>query len=440
MLAGRLRYGEGILNVDVSREIAVPVLYSPLNVAFGAAVRRETFEIDAGEPASWIQGFHPDQYGDIAPSGSQVFAGFRPTDEVDESRDNFGLYLDLEGDILPRVLANVAARFENYSDFGSKLTGKVALRVQPTSRVTLRSAASTGFRAPSLNQTYYSSTGTTFEDDGTGTPIPIDFGIFPVASAEARALGARDLHEETSTNLSAGFAFSPSDAITITADYFWIALNDRIALTTLLSGPEVEALLAGVGSDATSAQYFANIVDTRTNGVDVTASWALPVGPGTLDLSGVYNYTRNRVHGDIFTPPELAGSGLSLLDPYGEGGILALEKERPRWRSTLTSGYRSGAWRALVRAAIYGPYTSALYGYTAESVQEYGSQTIWDVEGGWAFGEMLTLSVGARNVFDTFPPRMTDDNSFGLFLYPSASPYGFNGRFLYTRLEATLWR
>lgn len=440
MDAGTLRYGEAILNLDVSREFFVPRLSSPLNVAFGVAVRRETFEIVAGEPASWIQGFHPTQYGDIAPSGSQVFPGFRPSDATDESRDNTSVYLDLEGDILPRVLANVAARLENYSDFGAQLTGKLALRVQPTTRLTLRSAVSTGFRAPSLNQSFYSSTATTFVPGPGGEAVPTEFGIFPVASDEARVLGARELREETSTNVSAGFAVSPTEAITFTADYYWIALDDRIALTTFLGGAEVEALLASVGSDATAAQYFTNAIDTRTHGVDVTANWLLDVGPGTLDLTGVYNYTRNRVHGGIFAPPELAGSGVVLLDRFGEGGILALERERPRWRSTLSSSYRTGPWRGLVRASLYGPYSSALYGYTAESVQDYGSQTIWDAEAGRNLGEMLNISIGARNIFDTFPPRMTLDNSFGLFLYPSASPYGFNGRFLYTRMEARLGR
>ena len=439
--AGELRYGEGSLNLDLNRRVDIG-LPSALSVAVGLAARRETYEIIPGERASWIQGWHPDQYGDIAPSGSQVFPGFRPEDAADESRTNVGAYIDLESDIATNLLANIAGRFENYSDFGSAITGKLALRFQPTPLWTFRGAVSTGFRAPSLNQSFYSSTVTNFKPDPTdpSKPLAFEIGIFPVASREARALGARELEEETSRNLSAGFAFTPVPSLSFTADYYYIDIDERIMLTTFLGTDSVAAILRNIGSRAEAGQYFTNAIDTRTQGVDVTANYSAPVAfSGMLDLTAVFNYTVNDIVGDIPLPPELEGTGAVLFDEFGEGGLLALEKERPKWRGSLTAQYGVGAWRFLGRGSFYGPFTSALYGYCADCAQEYAAESVFDAEIGYTLGN-ATLTLGGRNLFDTFPEEMRDENSFGLFLYPSASPFGFNGRFVYVRITARLGR
>ncbi|MEO8909232.1 MAG: TonB-dependent receptor [Gemmatimonadaceae bacterium] len=273
--AGELKYTEAIVSLDASHEYAMG-LASPVNVALGAAFRNENYQIVAGEPASYINGFHPASDGSIAPSGSQVFPGFRPEDASNSHRNNIGAYVDLEGDLAPRLLADVAARYEHYSDFGSKVTGKLAMRFQPTQRLTLRAAVNTGFRAPSLNQSYYSSVVTNFEaDPTTGNPVPFEIGIFPVNSPEARALGARPLKAESSRNLSAGFAATPIDNLTFTSDFYYIAINDRITITGFLGDgtDSVSAILRNIGSRATTAQYFTNAIDTRTKGLDVTGDY-----------------------------------------------------------------------------------------------------------------------------------------------------------------------
>ena len=440
-MAGKLKLYEGIVSLDAHRAFDVG-LPSPLSVAIGAAFRRETYKIEAGELGSYVQGFHPDQYGDQAPAGSQVFPGYRPDDEVDAYRNNFGAYVELESDIASNFLANIAGRYEHYSDFGSRLTGKLALRYQPSERLTLRSAVSTGFRAPSLNQNYYSSTVTDFKiDETTGNPVPFEIGIFPVRSLEARLLGAEPLQEETSVNVSGGFAFTPVIGFNITADVYFIAVDDRILLSTFLASDSVASILRNAGSRAESGQYFTNVLDTETQGVDVTADYEFPAGArGRMNIGADFNYTRTRVVGDIPLPAELEGTGTALVDPWIEGGLLAIEKERPRWRAGLTTQYRGGAISALARASFYGPFTSALYGYTEETAQEYDPKAIFDAEVGYSFTPTFKLSIGGRNLFDTYPDRMIPDNSFGVFLYPSASPFGFNGRFLYTRLEFQLTR
>lgn len=433
--AGALKLFEGIASLDLSRAVDAG-LASPLNLAGGVQLRRENYQVVAGERASWIQGFHPDRNGDIAPAGSQVFPGFRPADAADAWRTNVGVYLDLEADVAPRVLANVAGRWEHYSDFGSRLTGKVAVRFQPSSRWTLRGAASTGFRAPSLSQSWFSSTVTNFAPDDEGDPAAFDIGIFPVSSEAARLLGAKPLRPETSINASAGMAFTPLAGLNLTADWFYIDLDHRILLTTSLGTDSVAAILHGAGLAVDAAQYFTNAVHTRTQGVDLTAEWRRTLSPGrTLTLGGVFNWTHNHIVSAGDLPPELVGTGAVLFDPFGEGGLLALEKERPQWRSTLTATYAPGPWRFLARASSYGKVTSALYSYSGDAVQTYGSKTLFDVEVGRSFAGRGRLSVGARNLFDAFPDRMSEDNGFGLFLYPPASPFGYNGRFVYARME-----
>lgn len=437
--AGELRFSEGIASIDASREIQMG-LASPVNLAIGAALRGERFQIIAGERGSYINGFHKTQDSTIAPSGSQVFPGFRPEDEANERRTNVGVYFDVEGDVVPRLLANVAARYENYSDFGDKLTGKLALRFQPTPRLTLRSAVSTGFRAPSLNQSFYSSVVTNFKADPvTGNPVAFDIGIFPTGSREARALGARPLEAESSRNFSAGLALTPADNLTITTDYYVIRVDDRVVLTGFLDSDSVAAILRGIGSRAEAAQYFTNAIDTRTSGLDVTADYRVGALGGTTGLNAGFNYTTTTIPNEdaIPLPRELQGTGEELIGKYDEGGLLAITKERPRWRATVTGDYRRGAWNGLLRYSYYGEYSSSLYGYCAACVQRYAAKSLVDAELGFSPVARLKISVGARNLFDEYPDRMSVDNGFDIFPYPPASPFGYNGRFVYTRLEWT---
>jgi iron complex outermembrane receptor protein len=440
--AGELRLSEGIVSADVKREFEVG-LASPVNVAIGVAYRRENYEIIAGERASYINGFYPAPDGSIAISGSQVFPGFRPEDAVDADRSNRGVYVDLEGDLVPRLLANVAARFEDYSDFGSKLTGKLAMRFQPSPRITLRSAVSTGFRAPSLNQSLYSSVATNFKlDTITGAPVAFETGIFPVNSREARALGARNLEAESSRNFSAGLAISPTETFTFTADFFLVDVDDRIVLTGYLDSDSVAAILRGVGSRAEVGQYFTNAVDTRTRGIDVTADYRVPTTNGEFGLAAAFNYTKTSIPNEccIPLPPELVGTDEELIGRYDEGGLLAMTQERPKWRGTVTGQYRRGVWSGLARYAYYAKYTSSLYSYSAADVATYGAKGLFDLELGYTAARLFRIAVGARNLFDTYPDRMSYNNGFDFFPYPPASPFGYNGRFVYTRVEVDFGR
>lgn len=433
--AGELKSTEMIVSLDASTPWRGPFT-EPATLAYGVAYRNESYDIVAGERASWINGYHPAQDGSVAPTGSQVFPGFRPSDATDASRHNLAAYAEMEANLSTSWLANAAARFERYSDFGNKLTGKLAVRFQPTQRLTLRSAVSTGFRAPSLNQSHYSATQTNYSLDGAGNLQAYDAGIFRVSSVEATALGARPLTAESSRNFSVGLAATPAERLTFTTDLYYIALDDRVMLSGFLDEPGVIDILERVGSTAQTAQYFTNVVDTRTTGLDITADYRVEALAGTLGFNASANLSRTRIPNEdnIPLPPELAGTGEELVGKYDEGGLLAITKERPEWRATLTTRYDRDAWSGLLRYSYYGRYTSALYSYSASDVQTYSGKGLVDLEAGYMFrGQKLAL--GARNLFDVYPDRMSSANGFDIFPFPPASPFGYNGRFVYARLE-----
>ncbi len=433
--AGRVARTETIGSANASKgvELGLPHL---VNVAVGAAFRREAYKITQGERASWIDGGDTTQYGGDAPGGSQVFPGFSPSDEADADRTNFGSYVDLESNLSEKFLVNVAGRFENYSDFGSVVTGKAAVRLQPSARLTLRAAGSTGFRAPGLGQIHFSKVVTNFIGG-----VAEDIGVFPVDHPAARALGSKDLKEESSVNLSAGLAWSPRANVTLTADVFQIKLKDRIILGATFDDDSTRAILTGAGyADIAGVQYFTNGLDTKTKGVDLTGDWKVAAGRGrTVGFTGSVNYTKNEITRVDPLPAVLQDSEeTGLLDVVTR---VAIEEERPDWRGTFAAEYAAGAFRMLGRASYFGKFASAQPGYCDACREEYGSKTLIDMEAGYKFASM-ELSAGVRNLFDTYPDKATDDfnNNFGTFPWAAASPFGYNGRYVYVRSSFALMR
>jgi iron complex outermembrane receptor protein len=448
--AGRVLREELVTGVNIARPVSVG-LPAPLNLAFGAAFRRERYAIRDGELASYINGGHlTEDSSGVGRPGSQVFIGFTPEDATDEHRTNFGIYADAETDLSPKVLADVAARFERYSDFGSRLTGKAALRFQPSRRVTLRAAASTGFRAPGLSQVFFSKVkGVTNVIAGQA----VDIGILPVGHPASLALGSKPLKEETSFNFSGGFAVTPADNLTFTADYFYIKIDDRILLGATFDDPVSVQLLTDAGFGTLSGlQYFTNGLDTRTQGVDLNGNLRVPAGPnGTLELNASVNYTKNKIIRVDPLPQVLVDAGSTepgLLDTVTTIGI---QDERPDWRGTFQANLALGRFSTLGRFSYYGGFSSAQPGFCDLCRENYGGKGLFDTEVAYRFN-FVKLAVGVRNLFDTYPDRPSSqvivdtfgdtsqnfNDNFGTFPWAAASPFGYNGRFVYARTEIQL--
>jgi iron complex outermembrane receptor protein len=434
--AGQLNRDEfvGGLNASTKKNMGLP---APVDLSAGAVFRWEQFQIQKGELASYIDGGHLDQTGTAkAPSGSQVFAGFSPTDESKSSRTNVGVYAELESKLKKELLANVAGRFENYSDFGSLVTGKLALRYEPQPRVVFRAAASNGFRAPGLSQIHFSKIVTNVIGG-----VPEQIGVFPVDNPAAKALGAKPLKEETSINLSGGVAVTPVNALTLTLDYFNIKINDRILLGTTFDDAATLSILAAAGySNVNGVQYFTNGLDTRTQGVDFTADYRVPMpADQTLTFSASANYTKNEITHVDPLPDVLVQAGTTETGILDVVTRVAIEKERPDWRGMLTGNYTKGGVHSLARISYYGKFSSAQPGYCDTCEEPYGAKTLVDAEVGYKYGP-VDLSIGGRNLFDTYPdhPKQDFNNNFGTFPYAAASPFGYDGRYIYTRASLTM--
>jgi len=316
--AGGFSFGQLTTNLDFSRYYAG--IANGMNIAFGAEYRRENYKISAGEPGSYVD---VDGVGNGGNAGSQGFPGFQPSDATDRNRNSIAAYVDIETDITKLFKIQTALRAEKFSDFGS--IGEQFL---------LRSSASTGFRAPSLQQVYFSST---FTDFISGKPQ--DVVLAPNGGTIANAAGIPKLKEEKSKNYTLGFTWSPTPVTAITADLYRINIDDRIVLSGRFDAnnfPALGATLAALGVG--QAQFFVNSVNTRTQGVDLTVSHKMDVGAGKLSTFLAYNYSKTDVTG-IKAPPSLRGFEDVLLS---ERERLFIEQGGPRSKATLGFEYITG--------------------------------------------------------------------------------------------------
>jgi iron complex outermembrane receptor protein len=428
--AGTLALTQFVGNADASRRFTMGGLAGPLNVAFGAEVRRETYRIEAGEPDSYGDGGAPNQFGGRAAIGAQVFPGFRPSNEVNESRTSVAGYVDIEANVTSWLRLGAAGRSEHYSDFGGTVDGKLTARVQPGTRFVVRGSVSSGFRAPSLAQSFFSSTATNFLNLGQGL-VPVESLTLPVSSPAAQVLGAVPLEPENSRHASAGVVLTPTSTLELTADFYRIAIDDRIVLSGNFTAPPIAVLLAPFG--ANSARFFTNAIDTRTTGVDLTASYRIRTETaGSMWLHAAYNHSRTTIVGSVATPPQLADFESVLFDRIERRRI---ECGQPRDSLRLGSDWRRDRWGATLDINRFGEFCS--FTLNAVDDQEFGAKWLTDVEVSYGLGRYL-FGLGAQNLFDVFPDRNTVVNSFnGIQTFPSHSPFGMNGRTLYARIGWT---
>lgn len=428
--AGALGFQQFTTNLDLNREYNPG---RPVRVGVGAEFRNDAFEITAGEPNSYKDGgvkiLDGPNAGKQPAIGSQVFPGFRPSDAGTHSRSNVAAYTDIESDVTDAWLLSGAARVERYSDFGSTATGKLATRLKVAKGLNLRGAVSTGFRAPSLHQSFFSSTATNFING-----VPFEVRTFPVSDPFARALGAKDLKPEKSTNVSAGFAAEPTKNLSFTVDYYLITIKDRIVFSENFTGAQVNALLASKGlTGVTGGRFFTNAIDTRTRGIDVVMNYGLDLGgAGTVRLTGGYNGTSNEVTRVTPTPPELSTQSEALFGRVERGRI---EVGQPKNNILTSFDWSRKSWSALLRAQRFGEVVSRGTATNGSLDNTYEPTWITDLSLSWQTPWKVRWSVGADNVLDKYPTqnRVGTDNS-GIFPYSGFTPFGYNGRFIYTRL------
>jgi iron complex outermembrane receptor protein len=422
--AGGFSFEQWTTNADFSRYFD-GLLGKGMNVAFGAEYRVEKYKIFAGEPGSYVDA---DGVGTGGNAGSQGFPGFQPGDETNARRHSTAAYLDLEADLTDAAKLQAALRWEKYSDFGSTVTGKVAgsYRVAPTAL--LRASASTGFRAPSLQQAYFSSTFTDFIGG-----VPTDVVLAPNGGAVAAAAGIPNLKEEKSTSFTLGTTWTPTDAISVTADLYHIRIRDRIVLSGRFDAdnyPELAARLATLGVG--QAQFFVNSVDTKTQGLDLTASHRGSLFGNRLTTFLAANLSKTSVE-DIHAPSSLRGYEDVLLS---ERERLFIEQGGPRRKATLGFDYITGPLETDFKIIHFGPQTLGTFSGTAAGVPNlrYEAKTSADLAVTYTVSKNAKITVGGNNLFNAKPTSQNADETDNGFRYDSVQ-FGLNGTSYFARLH-----
>lgn len=452
--SGGYDFTQNTTNLDFSRFFETPL--KGINVAFGFENRVENYRINPGEEASYVNYgnainvgtaanpiYVPSPNGNIPTrfaangaayaGGAQGFPGISEANLTNESRNSVAGYADLEFNFTDKFLVDGAIRFENYSDFGSTLNGKLATRYKFSDQFLLRGAVSTGFRAPSLHQRYFNSTSTVFIDGEF-----VESGTFGNDSRVAALLGIPKLKEETSTSYSLGFT-SNLGKFKITVDSYLININDRVVYTGQFSGSnapnatpqdrELYDLLRQ--ANATTARLFANAVDTRTKGIDAVLSYSTPLANGTFRADLATTFTKTEIVGDIHSSPLLAGKENIYMD---DASRILIEKVTPRIKSNLSLDYTLNKWNVFLRNVYFGEVSQPTN--VVANRQDLPGRVITDIGAGYNLTKALKITIGANNLFDVYPAELLpgSQGTSGI-LYPNQAPqFGFLGRYVFTRL------
>ncbi|MDF3197608.1 TonB-dependent receptor [Pseudomonas sp. 1912-s] len=410
------------LSLDLSREFSLGWLPYPVSVAFGGEYLDQGYQIKAGDPASYYQ------------TGSSGLGGFRDSDAGTSTRHNWAQYLDLETNFTEKLSASAAVRHEDYSDFGSNVSGSLSARYDFTPQVALRGSVSNGFRAPSLAQQNFAYTssqliGNTIQEAGT----------FPANSQVARLLGAEDLKAEKSRNYSLGLVLEPTDNLTVTADVYRIDISDRISLSSNLDLSKNPAALAylqanGVGNiNYTTVRYFTNATDTTTNGIDLVANYRYQLDNGVRWNSTVgYNYNHTKVTDVKANPSVLDSLGASLVRVDRRERIGLLGDTTPQHKLSLGNDLSFGNWALHSNLVRYGSFTS----YQADPTNDQSFKAAWllDLSADYKL-KNWTFTVGGDNVTDKYPEKLNAyASSGGNLAYSTFSPYGYSGAFYYGKV------
>ncbi|PJJ08832.1 iron complex outermembrane receptor protein [Flavobacterium sp. 1] len=437
-------------NLDVSKNYGD--ILSGLNVAFGTEFRVEQFEIFAGEEGSYAtydtngkpitdpttQSAPIDPIsGEARPGGSQGFPGYSPLNEVNKNRTNFSLYSDAELDVTEAFMVSGAVRFENYSDFGSTLNGKLASRLKINSHINLRGSVSTGFRAPSLAQIYYNLRFTNFSSAGATEVL-----LAPNDSEITKAFGIQKLNEEKAVNASLGFTANYGD-FTATVDGYLINVKDRIVLTGYFDASQL-------GMNVDKAQFFVNGVDTKTTGLDVVLSWKKIINKNRFSAALVGNINDMKIdkvkNGDLdektffgerdkafllaSAPPSKFGLNLNYGRKWFDAGLAFT-----RFSEVKLLDYQMDEDPEDYRTSPNETEAQIFANQKTAATDTYGAKIVTDLTLGFKLSKSLKLSVGANNLLNIYPDQQDDWVEAGG--YWDAVQMGFNGAYYYTRLGFT---
>lgn len=477
--AGSLISTESAANADFAYDWAVAGISTPVTLNFGAEYRKEGYEIEAGDTASYTAGSWatPDPFGfcnttthtatakgaalpvtaglncgnylstsadgfagidpvyNALAVGSNGFPGNTPAYSGKLTRDSYAGYAEASANVTEAWFMDVAVRGEHFSDFGSTWNGKVATQYQITDSFGVRASVGSGFRAPTPGQLFTTNVSTRVDNGAI-----IASGLFPATNPVAQFMGARELKPEKSFNLAAGFTASLFDGLNLTVDLYSIEIKDQFYATSAITvTPTIRAALVAAaipGADTIGqVQFFQNAFDSKTFGLDVVATYKKNWENGqstSFTASGNWNsFVIDKVN-----KPSPNASGVTYTFFDGES-VYDFKHAAPRWRSTLSATHEVGKFKILGRANIYGPYKN-MFSISNPIIQKWDPEMMFDTEISYRANDTYTVSVGARNLFSNYPdPDKTGESATNGRLYRSDSIVDWQGGFWYAKVSAT---
>ena len=445
---GALVSGEWVTNLDLTRNVQTSWFAKPLSVSTGFEHRREQFQQQAGEWASYANGGYAFPSGPLAGqrpnSGASGMAGFSPDVAGSHARTNDALYADFSQAFTQKWSGAAAARFEHYNDFGNVRTGKLSTRYEVSDTVALRATLSNGFSAPTLQQQYYTTKVGGYTTDPLTGLLRQSFALSaPSDSVVARALGAQDLQPQRSVNQSVGIVLKPSPSTNISLDAYQIAIRNRIISTPTLQGATVNNILnsAGLGPQAiTSVTYFTNAASTVTRGLDLVIDHRtlLPAGYGKIDWIFTSNQNQTKVNSLAGIPAVLANSGIA----YNRATISALTDNNPKNITSLSALWKIDKFDLTIKETRYSKVSNA-NSVSAARDEVVGAAFITNLNLGYALNKHARLSIGADNLFGKRPNELNAEAKkfFAIPVtspsYSWYSPYGIDGGYYYARLDVS---
>ncbi len=453
--SGGFRFDQTTFNLDINGSVDIGA-NNDLYVSFGTEYRDENYEIVPGEEASYACGLANTSSSfpsvidttTFAECGFQAYPGLRPNAAVNANRDSYALYFDVEMDIIDGWNVGAALRYEDFSDSSDDIVGKLSSRYEINDDFALRGSLSTGFRAPSLQQSAYTAFTTNLGPGGVLSPSFTATAGSPFPAA----LGVTGLQLESTKNASIGFVFNATDEITLTVDAYSVEIKDRITLGSLLSpdqvafNPAAVDAIAATGAD--QVNYFSNSVDSTTKGVDIILSYETTLAQGKFvaTFAGNINDTQiDRVNSPQGIPEEVSLDALQRS---------FLEDGQPKERATLTFDYEREKWSSVLRTNYFGETNVTYFGNDHIGLPGFLSPTgefkptsivesalLVDLNISYQLTDSLTLVAGVDNIFDVTPDELGEDEALdfitqGALKYPiRAVPYGFNGSSYFVRIN-----
>ncbi|MFD2593411.1 TonB-dependent receptor domain-containing protein [Aquimarina hainanensis] len=440
--AGGFKYRQSTTNLDLSRSFD---WLKGVNVAFGAELRVENYQIIAGEEASYIDG--GETYIDTSGverkriAGAQVFPGIHPDNELNRFRTNSSGYIDLEANVSEKLLLKGAVRYNSYNDFGGHTIWKLSGRYRINKFTSVRTGLSTGFRAPSLHQVFFQNISTQFVNGQS-----IQVGTFNNESAVTQeAFQTGPLKPEASNHFSAGISGKLNNKLAYSFDYYLINIEDRIVLSSRLS-EGYEDILAPFQVGA--AQFFTNAIDSRTTGLDASLVYKTSIGEGDVNAVLGANLTRTKVRGRIQAPPSLIGMEEGL---FNREEVARIESSQPNYKITSVMSYELGKYRFQLMNTLFGKVTylhpedgdpdnwvlNEFTGNVESRDQTFAPKLVTDAAITYHINSQIRCMIGGNNIFDVYPDRNKHsvNSNDGNFIYSRrVQQFGVNGANYYFRL------